>query len=154
VLTLLLSCGVLALMLAEGIFRFTPAQMRLVDAFAAITVLHIEADIPSATIKTPGEALWEAIVTVTTVGYGDHLPVTPEGRLVAGLLMITGVGLFGTLSGLVASLLVSPAMGREATDVAALAAEIRLLRKKIKQLEATMPRPHPTPTTNEDAPPS
>ena len=40
---------------------------------------------------------------MTTVGYGDTYPATPEGRLVAVFLMIAGIGVFGTFSGLVAS---------------------------------------------------
>lgn len=40
---------------------------------------------------------------MTTVGYGDKYPTTTEGRVIAMVLMFAGVGLFGTLSGLVAS---------------------------------------------------
>jgi voltage-gated potassium channel len=125
-------------------------------AFAAITVLHVEGEAPASTIKTPGDAFWWAIVTVTTVGYGDHLPVTAEGRLVAGMLMIAGVGLFGTLSGLVASVLVSPRALNNVNELAALTHEIRMLREKIERLEeAVPPRPHHVSrASNEDTPPS
>ncbi|MEI8312216.1 MAG: ion transporter [Verrucomicrobiota bacterium] len=58
---------------------------------------------PDSNIKTPGDAAWWALATITTVGYGDKFPVTHEGRMVGAILMICGVGLFGTLSGLVAS---------------------------------------------------
>jgi len=131
------------------------AVFGLIVAFAAITVLHLEVDAPTSTIKTPGDAVWWAIVTVTTVGYGDHLPVTPEGRLIAGLLMIAGVGLFGTLSGLVASLLVNPGVRHEETEITALTVEIRLLREKIERLEAAAPLrpPRPAHAADEDAPP-
>jgi voltage-gated potassium channel len=44
------------------------------------------------------ESLWWAIVTTTTVGYGDKYPVTLGGRVVAGILMLTGIGLIGTLA--------------------------------------------------------
>jgi len=127
----------------------------LMVAFAAITVLYVEVDAPASTIKSPGDAFWWAIVTVTTVGYGDHLPVTPEGRLIAGLLMIAGVGLFGMLSGLVASLLVNPGVRQEETEITALTAEIRLLREKIERLESAVPRPSAPMATasDEDVPP-
>ena len=49
------------------------------------------------------DSMWWAIVTLTTVGYGDKYPVTTEGRLIAALLMTTGVGLFGTFTGFLAS---------------------------------------------------
>jgi voltage-gated potassium channel len=46
---------------------------------------------------------------MTTVGYGDRYPTTSEGRLIATVLMVAGVGIFGMLSGLVASWFLSPA---------------------------------------------
>lgn len=58
---------------------------------------------PSSNIHTAEDALWWGMTTITTVGYGDLYPVTPVGRLLAACLMITGVGLFGTLSGVIAS---------------------------------------------------
>ena len=44
------------------------------------------------------DALWWAIVTITTVGYGNQEPVTFFGRIVAVILMITGVGFFGAIA--------------------------------------------------------
>jgi voltage-gated potassium channel len=49
------------------------------------------------------DALWWAIVTVTTVGYGDRYPVTEGGRIVAVVLMLVGIGLIGVLTATVAS---------------------------------------------------
>jgi voltage-gated potassium channel len=57
-------------------------------------------------LATYGEALWWAVVTVTTVGYGDVTPITPLGRLVASALMVTGIGTIGLLAGQVGSHLV------------------------------------------------
>jgi voltage-gated potassium channel len=55
---------------------------------------------------TIGLALWWAVETVTTVGYGDVVPTTPAGRLLAAGLMITGFASLSLLTGFVASLLV------------------------------------------------
>lgn len=52
------------------------------------------------------EALWWSIVTVTTVGYGDITPITAPGRVVAGGLMLTGIGTIGLLASSLASVLV------------------------------------------------
>ena len=73
--------------------------------FSSIAILYFEKDAPpgTATISSAGDALWWALVTMTTVGYGDKVPVTPGGRVVAAMLMIAGIGLFGTFTGLVAS---------------------------------------------------
>lgn len=48
-------------------------------------------------------ALWWSFVTVTTVGYGDISPVTAAGRIIASLLMLTGIGLIGTLTSTITS---------------------------------------------------
>ena len=52
------------------------------------------------------DALWWAIVTVTTVGYGDRYPVTEGGRVVAAILMLVGIGLIGVLTATVASVFI------------------------------------------------
>jgi len=57
-------------------------------------------------IKSAEDAIWWTIVTVTTVGYGDKYPVTTEGRVIGILVMVAGVGLFGTYTGFIASLFV------------------------------------------------
>jgi voltage-gated potassium channel len=53
------------------------------------------------------DALWWGIVTLTTVGYGDVYPVTPEGRLAGAALMILGITLFATITGTITSLLIA-----------------------------------------------
>lgn len=70
---------------------------------SAVTVLDAERGAPDANITEFGDALWWAIVTAATVGYGDFYPVTLEGRLVAVVLMIMGVGLMGVVTAAVAS---------------------------------------------------
>jgi voltage-gated potassium channel len=50
-----------------------------------------------------GDAVWWAVVTATTVGYGDVSPVTLEGRLIAVVLMVTGIGIIGVFTATVAS---------------------------------------------------
>lgn len=76
----------------------------LLVVFASVAVLVADQG-PEANFQTAEEALWWSVTTITTVGYGDKYPVSTEGRLVGMLLMICGVGLFGLLSGSVASLI-------------------------------------------------
>ncbi|WP_319777718.1 ion channel [Maridesulfovibrio sp.] len=52
------------------------------------------------------QAFWWAIVTLTTVGYGDMVPITVPGRILGGLVMISGIGLVTSLTGNMASMLV------------------------------------------------
>lgn len=73
----------------------------------AIAVLDAEQDAPGANIKSFGDALWWAVTTVTTVGYGDYYPVTTQGRLVAVVLMVVGIAMVGAVTASVAAWLVS-----------------------------------------------
>ena len=73
----------------------------------ALAVLDAERGAADANITSFGDALWWASTTVTTVGYGDHFPVTTEGRLVAVVLMFVGIGLVGTITASAAAWLVS-----------------------------------------------
>lgn len=94
-------------------------------SFGSIGVLVIEYDEPGANIKTAEDALWWAIVTTTTVGYGDHYPVSTEGRIIASALMVTGIGLFGTLSGVAAGFF----LGGEKDQPASLQAQEKMLAR-------------------------
>jgi voltage-gated potassium channel len=75
----------------------------LLIMFCSIGILISEQQDPNANIKTAGDAIWWSVTTITTVGYGDKYPVTAEGRIVAMILMVSGIGLFGIFSGLAAS---------------------------------------------------
>jgi voltage-gated potassium channel len=69
-------------------------------------VLLFEDKAKGSNIHDYPDALWWAIVTVTTVGYGDRFPVTEGGRVVAVILMLVGIGLIGTLTATVASVFI------------------------------------------------
>lgn len=86
---------------------------------SAFLVWRVEYDAPGASITTFREALWWAIVTTTTVGYGDYTPVTQIGRLIAMLVMIVGIGLIGTISATVASYFVNRPKSKDASEGAA-----------------------------------
>lgn len=75
----------------------------LVGFVASLAVLDAERDAPNASITTFGDALWWTMTTISTVGYGDRFPVTLEGRLVAGTLMVAGIALLGVVTATIAS---------------------------------------------------
>lgn len=75
----------------------------LIIIFSSISILIVET-VPESNIKSAEDALWWTMETITTVGYGDKFPVTSEGRLIGAIVMIVGVGLFGTFTGYIATL--------------------------------------------------
>lgn len=87
---------------AQGAFASAALISILMIVFGSIAILEFEKG-EETNINNAEDALWWSFVTITTVGYGDKYPVTTEGRIVAGVLMIVGVGLFGTFTGFVAS---------------------------------------------------
>lgn len=98
----------------------------LVLVFSSVAILEVERDAPGASILTAADAVWWAYTTISTVGYGDRVPVTTEGRVIAALLMTVGVGLFGTFTGYVAKSFLQPAESADASVIRAL--ELRIAR--------------------------
>ena len=80
----------------------------LVLQFGSLTILRIEDDAPGANITNASDALWYTIATISTVGYGDQYPVTNAGRIVGAMIIVVGVGIFGTFTGYLANLFLAP----------------------------------------------
>jgi voltage-gated potassium channel len=85
-------------------------------------------------IHSYADALWWAIVTITTVGYGDTYPVTAAGRGVAVVLMLTGIGLVGVLSATIASYFVGQQSGQDMNE----------LNQRLDRIEAMLAKLVPT----------
>jgi hypothetical protein len=66
----------------------------LIIIFGGIGVYLAEHRHPGANITRLGDALWWAVVTIATVGYGDYYPVTTVGRVIAVFMMLSGIGIF------------------------------------------------------------
>jgi len=90
--------------------------LAIVGVCSAVEVAF-EQHAPDANIHNFGDALWWAVVTVTTVGYGDKYPVSAGGRGVAVVLMLTGIGLVGVLSATVASYFVGQRAEADMTEL-------------------------------------
>jgi voltage-gated potassium channel len=69
----------------------------------ALAELAAERGAPGATINSFGDAIWWACVTMTTVGYGDYVPVTVLGRVLAVILMFGGVAILGVATATIVS---------------------------------------------------
>ncbi len=120
---------------AQSAFLAAALLSILLVVFSSAAILQFESS-PEANIRTPEDAIWWSVVTITTVGYGDRYPLSSEGRLVAALLMTAGVGLFGTFSGFVAAWFLSGSskQGDERSEIEQqLVREIRELRELIER---------------------
>jgi len=98
----------------------------------ALSVLDAERGAPNSDIENVGEAVWWMFETITTVGYGDFVPVTDAGRTIAVLIMFVGIGLMGVISaGLAATLLKQnqPNPAKEVMD------ELADLKKMVESLQ-------------------
>jgi voltage-gated potassium channel len=115
---------------------------------ASVLVLQVEVQAPNANITTGGDALWWAIVTITTVGYGDQYPVTTLGRTIGVIVMFAGVGIIGALAGVLSSFLIpapetdpTPAPAGDAPlaeikqELVAVRGELAALRQVLDRLE-------------------
>ena len=91
---------------AEATFSFIVLVMLISMGSGSLLILNLESG--TGNITTPEEAIWWAFITVTTVGYGDYYPITTWGRLVAALLSVCGIGMFGVFTGWVATFLLEP----------------------------------------------
>jgi voltage-gated potassium channel len=117
---------------------FVGASAILVLFSAALAMLDAERGKHGATIRTFGDALWWAGETMTTVGYGDRVPITGEGRVVGFALMLAGIAVLGTVTASIASWLVERVqeidVATEAAtrgDIDALRAELAMLREAV-----------------------
>jgi voltage-gated potassium channel len=127
----------------ERVVVYVAGASALLVFIAALAVLDAERSAVDATIKTFGDALWWAFVTITTVGYGDFAPVTATGRLIAGGLMLGGVALLGVVTATLASWIVERVAKQEEDARAATRGEIKALAKQITHLQETLDRrPH------------
>jgi voltage-gated potassium channel len=91
------------LVLESGPLLSVLAIFLMVLFLASVMVFVLERDVQPAGFGSIPATLWWAVATLTTTGYGDVVPITPLGRLVAALVMICGLGVFGLWTGILAT---------------------------------------------------
>jgi len=102
---------------AEGI-ALVVAGSSAVTVICCVAFYAVEADV-NPSLRSPFDALWWGLTTLSTVGYGDITPITPEGRLVASALMVLGIGLFGAITAIATNTLVGSSTSTESGDLVA-----------------------------------
>jgi voltage-gated potassium channel len=107
----------------------------LVTVFASAALVSVFESEADGNIGSFGEALWWAITTITTVGYGDRFPVTPEGRGIAVFLMLVGISVFSFLTANIAAYLVAPKDEENAASLDEVLAAMRRLEARVEALQ-------------------
>lgn len=101
----------------------------------SLMVLNAERSAPNAEIKTGPDAIWWGFETVTTVGYGDFVPVTWDGRALAVLVMLVGISVLGVVTASLSAALVKRA--HQGPDrVEEVLTELAELKAMVSKLEA------------------
>ena len=113
---------------------YTVGSAALLISTSALAALDAERHEPGASIRAFGQALWWALTTITTIGYGDTTPVSTEGRCIAALLMIGGVALIGVVTATLASWIVSLVEEENAEQEAATQAQVATLQQQVSEL--------------------
>jgi voltage-gated potassium channel len=130
--------------LAQNTLLFTLAvALPLIFIISGI-VLYAEQGVPDANIHTYPEAVWWAVVTLTTVGYGNYYPVTILGQSMAVILMFFGIGIIGVLSSYLATTFITieerrggkkaEEKGKDEGDIARYEAELATVREELAAL--------------------
>lgn len=125
--------------------RKTLTVARAVEIIATITisitiisgvVMHFT---DQKTYPNIGDGLWWAIQTITTVGYGDLVPTSTPGRLVAALVMIAGIGFLTVITAAITSAFVESARRRlEGTEANTLSAKLDQIGTRLDGIEAQL----------------
>jgi voltage-gated potassium channel Kch len=122
----------------------TPRGAAIVIATAS-TVMTVVAGLlmtvlDSETFPSIGSGLWWAVQTVTTVGYGDVIPTSLAGRVVAALVMLLGIGFLTVITASITSTFVSRSRHEPSGADAAMAEQLRQLDTRLERIEAALNR--------------
>lgn len=115
---------------------------------AATTVITVAAALLMTVVDhgnfpSLGSALWWAAQTVTTVGYGDDVPTTVKGQLLAVVVMLFGIGFLTVVTAAITSSFIERSrMEHSRTDVGSATAEqLRQIEQRLERIEAALTRP-------------
>ena len=93
-----------------------------------------------ANFPSLGSGLWWAVQTVTTVGYGDDVPKTVAGQLLAALVMLLGIGFLTVITAAITSTFVSRARQTLSDPAKPTAEELREINERLERIEAALAR--------------
>jgi len=132
---------------ARAVIALTVLLIMFLAISSALLILEVETA-EKSNIKSGYDALWWTLTTVTTVGYGDHFPVTPRGRMIGAFVMIGGIALYATFTAFISAKIME-IHGKHArqevddisSDVHSLRAEVREIKELLKAQSVSSARP-------------
>jgi voltage-gated potassium channel len=112
---------------------YTASGAALLIYACSLAILQVERPHPDSTIRSFADALWWAVETVTTVGYGDESPRTNLGKLIAVTLMIGGIGVVSLITASLASWIVERVQDEGTASHAITEAHLNALRTDVER---------------------
>jgi len=126
-----------------------------ITLFTVITAGYAVSLTDDTEFSSPWDGIWWASSTVTTVGYGDYVPASTPGRLIAIALMFTGIGLVSILTASIASALLTEEVGDEERkidrDLETITSALTRIETRLAQLETPRQPPPPPPEATQAA---
>ena len=110
----------------------------LITVFVVVVSGAVESVVDTGDSHSLWDAIWWAVVTVTTVGYGDVYPTTVQGRIVAMVVMLVGIGFLSVLTATIASHFVKTERGTETTEIMA---TLKRVEAELAELRRQLARP-------------
>ena len=119
----------------ESLFLSSILICIFVILFSSILIHNVESNALDGNIVTGEDALWWALVTIATVGYGDLYPVTSYGRFLASLMIIFGVALFGVMTSFIATKFLRFGKHNSIKEIIELKEELTDLKSTLTRIE-------------------
>lgn len=122
--------------LAGRLLQFATLAAVVIVMTAGVTMYEIERHGSNPNMHSLGDAIWWAVVTITTVGYGDVYPTTSAGRILGSLVLVSGVAIVGIVTASIAATFVrSDEEELDKADMKALLKRLDRIEKKIDEIE-------------------
>jgi voltage-gated potassium channel len=103
---------------------------------SSVLIVEVEETSPDTAFVDVGDGMWWSFVTVTTVGYGDKVPTTGTGRLIATVLMTLGVALVSVLTSSITSALFLHGSKEQQEDVKLIRDQLDRIEELLQQVES------------------
>jgi voltage-gated potassium channel len=113
---------------------YVGGAMVMIIFISALAIVDAERTAPGASITEFGDGLWWSLATLTTVGYGDYVPITTTGKFIAAGLMFSGLALIGIVTASLATWFIASVRQVEEESEAATRRDVKALAREVASL--------------------